>query len=241
MAYREQMVATLRSILRRFGYDVCRAEERRDPFDDMRKLTKHGPVVFDVGANAGSVVKEFRRTLSSPTIHAFEASPATFEVLRRNCAGTRDVVLNCCALGAKAGVAEFQENSESTMSSFLDLGKAAWGEIQGRTRVQLRTIDDYCDEHAISHINILKSDTQGYDLEVLRGGASMLARGRIDLVYIEINFVDLYKGQPRPEVVMGFLAEHGFDPVHFYRFQYWNQRVGWTDVLFQRRGSIEGC
>lgn len=204
----------------------------------MRALVRPDAVVFDVGANVGTVTRDFRRILPGATIHAFEPSPTTFEILRENCRGMGGLVLNRCGLGATRGVADLRENEEPTMTSFLDLGGAAWGAVRESTRVEVQTVDDYCARNAVPCIDVLKSDTQGYDLEVLRGASGMLSSGRVELVYVEINFVELYKGQARPEAMLGFLADHAFDPIHFYRFQYWKQRVGWTDVLFQRRDSI---
>ncbi len=54
-----------------------------------------------------------------------------------------------------------------------------------RRAVQIDTIDDYCERAGIDHIDILKSDTQGYDLEVLRSAGKMLSAGKIKLVYLE--------------------------------------------------------
>ena len=72
------------------------------------------------------------------------------------------------------------------MSSFFEPGDDAWGSVTSRRKVPLDTVDDYCDRVGIGHINIFKCDTQGYDLEVLRGARSMLVKKQIDLVYLEL-------------------------------------------------------
>ena len=75
------------------------------------------------------------------------------------------------------------------MSSFLSPGKEHWGEINNVTTVQVETLDNYCQRNSISKIDLLKIDTQGYDLEVLRGAKQMLSEHRI----IEITFIDIYQ------------------------------------------------
>lgn len=42
----------------------------------------------------------------------------------------------------------------------------------------------------------------------------------------------LYIGLPRLAQVYGFMADHGFRLVSFYRFYYQHDRAAWTDALF---------
>ena len=79
------------------------------------------------------------------------------------------------------------------MSSFLEPGRDSWGAVKRRTPVNIKTIDGYCELHEISRIDILKSDTQGFDLEVLKGASGLFDRHCIHLVYLEIGFGELYK------------------------------------------------
>src|SRR5207253_4668851 len=101
---------------------------------------------------------------------------------------------------------------------------------------EVRTIDSYCAERGITIIDILKSDTQGFDLEVIKGAARLLEQRRIQLIYMEITFSDMYKGLPRFDEIYGFLADRGFALVSFYDFYYQHGRAGWTDALFVADG-----
>lgn len=47
--------------------------------------------------------------------------------------------------------------------------------------------DTFCAERAIEEIGFLKIDTEGHDLEVLRGFRTMLKAARIDLVEVEVS------------------------------------------------------
>jgi FkbM family methyltransferase len=190
------------------------------------------PVVFDVGANTGDSVTRFRRALSGCQIHSFEPAPGPFRELELNTRGMSDVQLINAGVGATAGTQVLMENRYSYMSSFLPPGRFAWGEIVRETPVTTTTLDDYCRARAINRIDLLKSDTQGFDFEVLKGGVELLERKRIRLVYIEVNFAEMYVGQPRFDDVYRFLVDHGFSLVAFYDFSMRGEIAGWCDALF---------
>jgi FkbM family methyltransferase len=116
-------------------------------------------------------------------IHAFEPGQETFRELSEKYSGRPNLFLNDVALGSVSGTAEFVENTEPTMSSFLEPGAATWwGQIKQRLQVRVRTVDEYCDEHRIDHIDILKLDTQGFDLEVMKGAVRLFSEQRNHLI-----------------------------------------------------------
>jgi FkbM family methyltransferase len=234
------MAINLKSVLKRgllyMGYRIHRVSDElgQDPFRDMQKLvaSPYRPVIFDVGANVGQSIDLFRGRFEEPVIHAFEPGADTFLELRKHAAGTPDLYLNNFALGSRPGVSDFLENTCSVMSSFLEPGQDCWGNIRSRRAVEVKTIDDYCQHNDISHIEILKSDTQGFDLEVIRGAENRLAQSFIHLIFLEITFSDMYKRLPRLDEIYAFLIDRGFFLVSFYKFEYQNNRAGWTDALF---------
>ena len=201
-----------RAGLRNIGYDVHRFGPGQDPFHDLTELLADSetPVTFDVGANIGQTIEAISTALPNAIIHAFEPLPSAFAHLRQKYRQNRNIHLNNMALGAQPGQLELMENSLPMMSSFLEPGKDWFGKIERRTPVDVGTIDDYCAKHSIRRIDLLKSDTQGFDLEVLNGGAKMLAEGRVRLIYLEIIISDMYKNVPQFPQVEEFLRSKGF-------------------------------
>ena len=90
----------------------------------------------------------------------------------------------------------------------------------------------YCSQHEIPFIDLLKSDTQGFDLEVIKGAQGLLNARKIRLLYLELNFQKLYQDIPRMDEIYRFISDQGFELVSFYKFYYLNGRAGWTDALF---------
>lgn len=226
----------LNPLLEPFGYQIYHGNPGAmglDPFRDMRRLVDSPrPMIFDVGANSGQTIRNLRQRFPVGEIHAFEPAEPAFAELRAKCGHLPDVHLNQTALGGEPGEYEFYEMDSSPMSSFLPLGRDGWSRVVRTTRMRVTTVDDYCSRHGIESIDILKSDTQGYDLEVLRGARGMLESGRVHLVYMEVNFAEIYESLPRLDEIFGFLADRGYALVAFYRFQFQHDRASWTDALF---------
>lgn len=228
----------LKKLLLNLGYEIHRIRPGgigRDPFKDMRMLTnpKRPAILFDVGANRGQSVAQFRAQFESPIIHAFEPSPSTFKHLQERTSGIPNLYLNNVAVGPRCERKILLENEQDTVSSLLPPGNDySWGQTSRETTVDVTTVDSYCEAAGIKLIDVLKSDTQGFDHEVLDGAVNMLRQHRIQLVYLEMNFLDLYTGIHRFEDLYRSLSNLGFEPISFYNLSWQNSRLGWLDGLF---------
>lgn len=222
-------------VLRWFGYEFRKVRKfGADPIADVKKLTvaPDSPVIFDVGANVGHFISELLRDFPSPTIHAFEPSPSTYSLLKERWAPYPNIFLNELALGSRPENRVLIESSLSDMTSLLEPGTQCWGEVLARRSVAVSTIDSYAERAGVHRINLLKIDTQGFDLEVMRGGKEMLRRRAIEFVFVEITFADLYSGQATLPQVFEFLIGNGFSLVAFYGMNFVEDKAGWTDALF---------
>jgi FkbM family methyltransferase len=232
----------LKRWLHSLGYEVRRTSAPEtigsDAFQDMRRLiTIERPVVLDVGANIGQSIDLFREYFQNSIIHSFEPGKSAFAALREKYDKATGVYLVNSALGAVPESRTLIENIETDMSSILEPSSECWGEVVNRRTIDVLTVDEYCERSNISGIDILKSDTQGFDLEVLRGANGMLPT--VTLIYIELIFGDMYKGLPRLDTVYSFLSEHGFSLVSFYKMHYRNGLLSWTDALFVNNSAVQ--
>jgi FkbM family methyltransferase len=236
----EHMPTKLRTRLRYLarnliGYDVHKysAEKELDPFNDaVAVLGAASPITaFDVGANKGQTITAVLNAFPKATIHAFEPSPETFD---RHLAllASWNIKVNKCGLGSTTGVLTFHENDSSDMSSFLPLGPSGWGNVSRKITVPVTTVDEYAAKNEIDHIDLLKIDTQGFDLEVIKGAGAMLGRGRIDLLLTEVTLDALYVGLPRFDQIYGFMADRGYAVTGFYDQRRRGRILGWFDAMF---------
>ena len=237
----------LKKLFHSFGYDFSRYIPQDfgiNPIADASKflLKTDNPTIFDVGANTGQSIEIIKNILPNATnaitIHAFEPSHKTFSLLSKKWGGDSNIFLNNFALGSRNERKTFLENYHSDMSSFLQPSSYCWGEIVEEKSVQIRTTDEYCKNQKIQNIDLLKVDTQGYDLEVLKGSKLLLESNSIKMVLMEIIFSDMYTNLPAYDEIFKFMRLNNFKLVSTYKV--WHQKdlqiemnlASWTDALF---------
>jgi FkbM family methyltransferase len=231
---------SLRKLGTRFSTQVLRRpppEVGQSALEDMQRfLPRDGrPLILDVGANTGQSVKRYRKAFPSSVIHSFEPSQRIFDQLKTNVAGQSDVFTWNCGLGSSVGKQTFLENTHSDMSSFLALSKTGWGKIVKESVVDVTTVDQFLSEHSIKRVDILKSDTQGYDFEVIKGAEQSMRRNAIGLLYFEFIFSEMYKDLPRFDEVFRHLTDRGFRMVSIYEMRHQENLASWADALFVNR------
>jgi FkbM family methyltransferase len=149
--------------------------------------------IFDVGAHEG----EFLDTILPPltdrgtpfVLHAFEPSAPSFERIQFRHGMRRNIHLNNLAMGRQSGERDLYANAPgSSLSSFSRRRLDHFGmEFDHTERVSVCTLDEYCADHSIEHIDLLKLDVEGHELDVLQGGSGMLAARRVGLVTFEFG------------------------------------------------------
>src|SRR5262249_13415729 len=107
-------------------------------------------VVFDVGAHHGETARTYRDLFPNATIHCFEPSRESFEVL----AATATELGACAhnvALDERAGEAVLNANSFEQTNSLLatapkagEVWPGGWVDTVGQVRVRTTTLDEFC-------------------------------------------------------------------------------------------------
>lgn len=142
-------------------------------------------IVFDVGANDGRTSEEFARQFPKAKVYAFEPVADTFTQLLRRTAKLSSVTCVQLAFGSKPGVGEMVLEGNSDMF-FLRNESEPERRVGVRLEsVKVSSIDKFCLSNSIDRINYLKIDTEGGDLEVLKGAESMLKSQSVDVVQVE--------------------------------------------------------
>lgn len=143
-------------------------------------------VVFDVGANKGQSAIAFRRDFPDATIYCFEPVAETFQKLSSRVHGLHGVHLFNLALGARASRGTMIKAGTPDMFYLKEGEKAGQpAQASGSEEVEVIPLDQFCDDHKVDHISFLKVDTEGADLEVLKGAQRMLSAQQIDFVEVE--------------------------------------------------------
>jgi FkbM family methyltransferase len=202
--------------------------------------TKPEPLCIDVGAHDGTFVQLLQARFRRPRIHAFEPAPEPFARLQANHGSDPGVTLVNSGLGGESGQIQFNIYPNQSLNSFLPMlpsGAALLGDgrLSRTITVPVQRLDDYAAATGLEVIDLLKIDTQGYELRVLSGASRLLESGNVRAIVVELNFAPLYEGQVRSHEVVGFLHDRGFRMVDVYEKCRINPFLGWCTAVFARQ------
>lgn len=237
------MKSILKEFLYRKGYKISK-RNKNNLLNDNHLLaiqTKIGdnPIVFDIGSNLGQTISKVKKIFPNSYLHSFEPSKVCFKKITQDYGNVEKIFLNNKAIGSEKGSLEFNEYSWSALNSFL---KRAYtkSEINDTYFVDIISVDDYCRENDIPYINLLKTDTEGFELNVLKGSNKMMNQNKVQFVFVEIFFYENYIGQSSFSDIFNYLSQNGFKMIRFYDFEYTNEGfASRTDALFVNEKFIK--
>ena len=168
-------------------------------------------VIFDVGANVGQSCLSYAQAFPTTRIHAFEPVPGTFDTLKAKVANIESITPWNIALSSSNGTATMRRAKASVGDRIVQDGAEPDGET---VEVKTMTGTAFCQEHEIDRISFLKIDTEGHDLDVLKGFLGML--DRVAFVQVEAAMNRYNKSHVQFSVFMDFMEARNFHLLHLY-------------------------
>jgi FkbM family methyltransferase len=171
---------------RQVSLDLLRSR-RYEPVetDLFERVVRPRMVVVDVGANLGVYTLLAARAVGDAgRVVAIEPNPPMFGLLTRNVLenGMRNVDLVCKAVGSEAGeMSLYRVPGHPALASLSSTNARA---STDRIPVEMETLDALLAALEIGHVDLMKVDTQGAELEVLEGAREMIERDR-PLLFVE--------------------------------------------------------
>jgi len=156
-------------------------------YDLMRiKGTRALDTVFDVGANRGQTVEALLKFAPDAAIHSFEPGSKVFEELQQAYGDRRNVRLHRMALGSKTEQRSMQIRDDSLLNTLVSSTAGAAG--ASTETIEISTVDEIAALNGISHLDLLKMDVQGWEMEVIRGASSLIANQNVMFIFAEVTF-----------------------------------------------------
>lgn len=156
--------------------------------DLLEGMISGASVILDIGANIGWYTTWFGKHSPESTIYAFEPIPDTFHFLSRNIDENqlKNVSAYNIGIGAKNDCVDFyyfpQGSIVASQANLLNCKKSV------RIECKLCTLDRFVCQNNISNIDFIKCDVEGGELDVIKGGATVLSQ------YHPIIYTELYEG-----------------------------------------------
>jgi FkbM family methyltransferase len=189
--------------------------------------------IIHVGAHYGQEWQEYQDYFGEVATHWFEPLPDVYKILKENLNNKPKTYFYNMALGSQTGQTQMYVSSNEGQSSSILKPKTHQVnfpdinfDIQNPVRVSIQTLDNL----DIRDANMLVLDTQGYELEVLRGAIDTLHR--IEHFFTEFQTSELYEGsESYLEKIDEFL-----EPYNLKREQTWYAGGDWGDAYYRKVG-----
>jgi FkbM family methyltransferase len=215
---------TISNVIKELAFSILDKSKFRGfhLFRDLRfyaaKFNLQVDTIFDVGANIGQTSKELRKYFPNTSIHAFEPINSTFDILKENFRNDKKIILNNAAMGSEEKKIKIFLQNESLTNSLLNEVDLEYSDsVSSQTQIiHVLKGDKYFNTNNIDYCFLLKTDTEGYDLDVLKGFEKNLVDRKISFVLSEVTF-DRYKtSQTNFYKVNEYLTSHGYELSCFY-------------------------
>lgn len=209
------LYTTTNKIFRALGLELRRypsrlMRNRKSLFDNFDI-----DLLFDVGANVGQYGKLTRAIGYQGEIYSFEPLKEAFAKLSNEARNDSKWHLTNCGLGSKQEELTINIASNSASSSILPMNQshleaAPTIAYVNKEKIRVNTLDSFIKEKNIDlNRNIfLKIDTQGFEMEVLRGAENSLKN--IKGVQLEMSLFTMYDGEALYDEMIAYLKERGF-------------------------------
>lgn len=156
--------------------------------DLKRYISKKEFVIIDAGANVGQSAVEFNRWFPCAEIHCFEPIQQTFDYLLQNVQHLSKIHAQHLGLGSSEQTLEITLDDNALCNS-LNNTVMVHNKKEKSEIITTTYLDKYCENQNINEIEFLKIDTEGYEIEVLKGSHKLLKEKRIKFIAAEISFL----------------------------------------------------
>jgi FkbM family methyltransferase len=191
--------------------------------------------VVHVGAHHGQELAEYEQIPELKHVVFFEPDPDTFKVLKSvvdsKSSKERELIAINKGLGPfSCEMTLYKETENSGQSNSVLKPKLHTIQYPGivfndEIKIKIEPLDKFECSPALNFLNV---DTQGFDLEVLRGAKKTLKN--FDSIMIEVNREELYEGCGLVDEVDDFLNKFGFKRVETY----WAGHT-WGDAFYLKQ------
>lgn len=182
------------------------------------KAIRPGDTVIDVGGNAGYF------TMLAATLTGAQGIVVTAEANQRLAGMIREAVrmngidhvrVEELAISDRHGRVVFGSNGDHDSNGGIVLGKNPGDPLLSNETVNQfvalsEPLDSLAARHQLERVRLVKIDTEGHELHVLRGASGLLAKGRIDFIACEMNFPGLAQHGTDQHALRNFALDHGY-------------------------------
>ena len=163
--------------------DVCLLLEKfeRDVVEAIEQRCKPGFRILDIGANIGAhTLRLAKGAGSGGVVYAFEPTVYAFDKLSRN------VALNSSWPVYAFRLALSNRNEKNNSISFRSSWQTDGSSLSGTCQTDFVRLDDWCEQHDVNHIDMIKIDVDGNEFLVFDGARKLISSCR-PIIIMEVG------------------------------------------------------
>jgi len=211
------------------------------PFENLKSAGFTPDTIFDVGAAYGYWSEELLKVYPKSRYELFEPLSRIYEKYtnQQECFKKKytNFTFHPVALGSHNGISQMSVAQDGWSSSLIEVKNQDF--FDKTQMVKTYRIDDYVNKLSLPLPDIIKMDTQGYELEIIKGGKRIFGEAKI--VFTEFWF---YRGYgPKTALFNELISELndlGFVLVELVGLHYGNLRdLSSGDALFMKRDFLK--
>ncbi len=174
-------------------------------------------LILDVGCHQEGFISDFLVKFPTEKIIGFEPNIIKYESARNKFIHNNRVEIINLALGKEAGKATLNITNHDYSSSLMNIEiqsseNSATFQIVNKQECSVMPLDSEIPEN--ESVLFMKIDTQGYELEVLKGASSVLRRTQF--VLLELANHSIYLDAPKYHEIDEYLRQQNFRLVQIY-------------------------
>ena len=194
----------------------------------FKKNIKNEIILFDIGSHFGETVKLFNSNFRLKEFHCFEASPLNFKILSQNIdkynfkiiyklnnfgigSNNENNFINQTKESSSSTINELNLNSKYFKKKLKILNVKKTENFYEKIPIKLVTLDNYITNKNQKKIDILKIDTEGFELNVIKGLKK--THNIVKYIYFEHHYDDMIKKNYTFRDINYILKKFGFKKV----------------------------
>ena len=206
------------------------------------RLVNRNFIILDIGGGIGASLKLFINHFPDKKIIVFEPVADSYEAIKERFPDNNNIELIKAAAGNENTEKEINIAGRITSSSLLPLiadpGSEVFNEKYlgqvGVENIRIVRLDDFLANNK-DEIGIMKIDVQGFEMDVLKGAETTL--GRTDIIVLEANNHDGYKGSAKYFDIDNYLRNHNFTLFNIFPSIVDNGKLKEWDMIYMNNSA----
>jgi FkbM family methyltransferase len=182
-------------------------------------------IIIDVGSHKGEYIFNIIKNFHYNKIYCFEPNPKIFNILKKKISKKQNIELNNIGVGNIEGSEILNENLESSSTSINQLNTSSkyfkkkyffLNPFQNKSitkpiKIKITTLGNFIETQDIKSIDLLKIDTEGYELKVIEGLGKEIKK--IKYIHFEHHFDDMIIKNYNLSNIHDYLKKNNFKKI----------------------------